>query len=580
MSNWKNLKAQTIALTIIAIASIIIIAFAANVIIYKTKDSSPTPALVTPIASPSAAESSFEKTCTDNAVITQHNDNNRSGAYLNEVILNTSNVNPNMFGKLFTRRVDGQIYAQPLYLCNVNIPGQGVHNIIYVATMNNTVYAFDADDPNATLPFWTAHLGPSIPLPDPNIGNEGYDDITVEVGIVSTPCIFTENNTIYVVSTNKDPDNYDVGAYSHWLHALDISTGEEKLGGPVKITASYPGNGDGSVDGIINFTSSRQLQRSALLLSGGMIYVAFASYDDATPAHGWIMAYDASTLNQTAVYVTTPDDVPGVRQMPGLGTIWQGGQGPAADGSGNVYFITGNGDFNGFSNPMPGDLGDSMVRLTPDLKLADWFSPFNNNNLSVNDMDLGSGGALLIPGTNLLTSGGKEAKLYLIDRNNMGHFNSNNDNQTVQPPFSVITDSDPEGEHWLTGGSVYWDSPNGSLVFVSPTLASVKAYRLEGGVFQSAPASVSNFALAGSGGWMSLSANGNLPGTGILWVSEPNILHAFDASNLQTELWNSDMNQYRDDLGEAAKFCPPTIANGRVYMATFSGYLAVYGPLS
>jgi hypothetical protein len=267
--------------------------------------------------------------------------------------------------------------------------------------------------------------------------------------------------------------------------------------------------------------------------------------------------------------------------MPGLGTIWQGGQGPAADSSGNIYFITSNGDFNGFSNPIPSDLGDSIVKLTQDLKLADWFSPFNNNNLSINDMDLGSGGALLIPGTNLLTGGGKEAKLYMIDRNKMGRFNPYNDDQTVQPPFSVVTGSDSEGDHWLTGGPVYWNSPVGPQVYVSPTLASVKAYRLAGGVFRPAtPISTSNVVLAGSGGWMSISANGSIPGTGILWVSELNILHAFDASYLQSELWNSGVNPARDHLGEAAKFCPPTIANGKVYMATFSGYLAVYGRLS
>ncbi len=510
-------------------------------------------------------------------VITQHNDNNRSGAYLSEAILNTSNVNPKHFGKLFTRKVDGQIYAQPLYLCNVNIPNQGIHNVIYVATMHNTVYAFDADDPNATQPLWNVSLGPSIPLPDPNIGNEGYGDITVEVGIVSTPYISTENNVMYVVSTNKDPNSSDAGgAYSHWLHALDIGTGAEKLGGPVKISASYLGTGDGSVNGIINFTSNRQLQRSALLLSSGMIYIAFASYDDAVPAHGWVMAYDANTLNQTAVYVTTPNDVPGIRQMLGLGTIWQGGQGPAADSSGNIYFITGNGDFNGFSNPMPRDLGDSIVKLTPYLKLADWFSPFNNDNLSRNDMDLGSGGALLIPDTNLMVGGGKEGKLYLIDRNNMGHFNPYSDNQTVQT-FPVTTGSDSQGDNELFGGPVYWNSTNGSIIYVSPTMATVKAYRLVAGVLQPAPISESRVTIGGSGGFMSISANGSLSGPGILWVSEPNELHAFDASNLQNELWNSEMDPERDNLGVAAKFCPPTIANGKVYMATFSGYLAVYG---
>ncbi len=591
MGYRRNLNTRDIiALAAVTIALISLVVFVAH---YQPKEPQ-APIPITPTPAIPATNGSFpgtpnsdklnpvgaraeQNSCIGN-MITQHNDNNRSGANLNEAILDTSNVNPNRFGKLFTRQVDGQIYAQPLYLCNVNIPNRGIHNVIYVATMHNTVYAFDADDPNATQPLWTANLGPSVPLPDPNIGPEGYEDITVEVGIVSTPYISIENNTVYVVSTNKDPNSSDAGAYSHWLHALDASTGAEKLGGPVKISASYPGNGDGSVNGIINFTSNRQLQRSALLLSGGRIYVAFASYGETTPSHGWIMAYDANTLNQVDVYVTTPDDVPGIRQMPGLGAIWQGGQGPAADSSGNIYFITGNGDFNGFYNPMPRDLGDSIVRLTPDLKLTDWFSPFNNNNLSINDQDLGSGGALLIPGTDLLAGGGKEAKLYLIDRNNMGHFNLYNDNQIVQPPFSVITESDPQSVHELTGGAVYWNSPNGSNVYVSPTMASVKAYRFDGGVFQPAtPISESNVVLAGAGGWMSISANGSIPGSGILWVAELNTLHAFDASNLQSELWNSEMNPARDDLGEAAKFCPPTIANGKVYMATFSGYLAVYG---
>ncbi|MCZ7404557.1 MAG: hypothetical protein O8C67_06450 [Candidatus Methanoperedens sp.] len=593
MSYRRNLNTRDIiVLASVAIALISLIAFVAH---YQSKEPQATTP-ITPTLTP-ATNGSFggapvsdklnptearagQSTCTG-SVITQHNDNNRSGANLNEAILDTSNVNPNRFGKLFTRQVDGQIYAQPLYLCNVNIPNRGIHNVIYVATMHNTVYAFDADDPNASQPLWTAHLGPAITLPDPNIGPaEGYEDITIEVGIVSTPYISTENNAIYVVSTNKDPNSSDTGAYSHWLHALDTSTGAEKPGRPVKISASYPGNGDGSVNGIINFTSNRQLQRSALLLSGGRIYVSFASYDDATPAHGWIMAYDANTLNQIAVYVTTPDDVAGIRQMPGLGTIWQGGQGPAADSSGNIFFITGNGDFNGFSNPMPRDLGNSIVRLTPDMKLADWFSPFNNNNLSINDRDLGSGGALLIPGTNLLAGGGKEAKLYLIDRNNMGRFNPYNDNQIVQPPFSVITESDIQDKHELLGGPVYWDGSNESLVYISPSAAHVKAYRFAAGIFRpTTPISESNVTSI-SGGWMSISANGSIPGTGILWVSELNILHAFDASNLQSELWNSEMDPARDDLGEAAKFCPPTIANGKVYMATFSGYLAVYGPLS
>lgn len=562
-------KNKIIALAAVMMALIGLITLAAHV-----NSPSKDPPLATATITPSPTN------CI-NSVITQHNDNNHSGSNLNEALLNTSNVNPNQFGKLFTLLVDGQIYAQPLYLCNVNIPNQGIHNVIYVATMHNTVYAFDADDQNTTVPLWEASLGPSIPLPDPNIGpQEGYVDISIEVGIVSTPFISIEKNIIYVVSTNKDPNSSDNGSYSHLLHALDISTGTEKLGGPVKISASFPGNGDANVNGILNFTSHMQLQRPALLLSNGMIYIAFGSYGDATPSHGWVMAYDANTLHQKAVYVSTPDYVINEEELPGLGSIWQGGQGVAADGSGNIYFITSNGDFNGFSNPMPSDLGDSFVKLSPGLKLIDWFSPFNNSYLDLNDLDLGSGGALLIPGTELLVGGGKESKLYLIDRNNMGHFNPNNDDQIVQTPFSVINGSDPIDYHELTGGPVYWNSPNGSFVYVSPMNAHVKAYKFDAGVFQpTIPISESNITI-GWGGWMSISAKNNTSGTGILWVSELNTLHAFDALNLQNELWNSDMNPDRDDIGEGAKFAPPTIVNGKVYIATFSGELVIYGRLS
>jgi hypothetical protein len=254
MSDRRNLSTRDIiVLVAVTISLMSLVAFVAHYEPKKPQASTPlmpTPSTtngsptVNPVSdklNPVVAQAG-QSTCIGN-VITQHNDNNRSGANLNEAILDTSNVNPKRFGKLFTRQVDGQIYAQPLYLCNVNIPNLGIHNVIYVATMHNTVYAFDADYPNASQPLWIAHLGSSVPLPDPNIGHaEGYQDITVEVGIVSTPYISIENNTIYVVSTNKDPNGSDAGAYTHWLHALDTSTGAEKLGGPVKISANYPGN--------------------------------------------------------------------------------------------------------------------------------------------------------------------------------------------------------------------------------------------------------------------------------------------------------------------------------------------------
>ncbi len=262
-------------------------------------------------------------------VLTQHNDNNRTGANLNETILNTSNVNQKRFGKLFVRPVDGQIYAQPLYLGNIQFPDQKFHNAVYVATMHNTVYAFDADDPNASQPLWSVSLGPSVPLPDANIGPSGFDDITVEVGILSTPVISLANNLLYVVSTNKDPNSSVPSAYSHSLHALNIQTGEEMLGGPVTISATYSGNASDSVGGIITFLDHRELQRSALLLSKGMIYISFAAYGDQIPSHGWILAYDASTLNQVAVFNTTPDTVTptGCRARAGVNLARRSGAG-------------------------------------------------------------------------------------------------------------------------------------------------------------------------------------------------------------------------------------------------------------
>jgi hypothetical protein len=521
------------------------------------------------------------------SVLTQHNDNNRTGANLNEHILNTSNVNPKRFGKLFVRPVDGHIYAQPLYLSNIQFPDLKFHNVVYVATMHNTVYAFDADDPKASVPLWSVNLGPSVPLPDPNIGPSGFNLIQVEIGILSTPVISLANNLIYVVSANKDPNSSQPSAYTHALHALDIRTGQEMLGGPVKISAQYNGTAADAINGVIYLVDHMQLQRPALLLSNEKIYISFGSVDDRVPCHGWILAYDANTLAQVAVLNTTPDAVTPTIQLPGMGSIWQSGQGPAADAAGNVYFLTGNGDFNGYSTPTPTDLADCIVKLSPSLQLLDWFSPHNNNYLNSLDGDVGSGGALLIPGTNLLVGIGKECNMYLADTNNLGHFNPTIDDQLVQPPFFAVAPPDPPGIHPVRGTCVFWSSQIGEFIYVSPENASIKAYQLTGGIIQpTSPVSQSVNLMGRSGGWMSLSSNGMTSGTGVLWVSgysPPSTsfgtLHAYNAENLQQELWNSEMNTSRDSMGLQAKFCPPTIANGKVYLATFSKYLAVYGIL-
>jgi len=519
-------------------------------------------------------------------VLTQHNDNSRTGAYLQETQLNTSNVKQNQFGKLFSYQVDGHVYAQPLYVNSIDIPGQGTHNVVYIATMHNSVYAFDADDPNAaTSPIWVRSLGPSARLPDPNIGpvdsrgQSTYHDIHVEVGILSTPVISLDNNVIYVVAFTK------VGnTYSHNLHALNLATGEEQLGGPIKIQASVPGTGYDNRNGSVTFTSNRQIQRAGLLLANNTVYIAFAAYGDKDPYHGWLIAYSATTLQRTAVYNTTPN---GSRAG-----IWQAGQGPAVDSNNFIYIMTGNGT----TTPDAKAVGCTVVKLRPNLTIADWFTPHNAAALNAADKDLGSSGPLLIPNTNLLIGGGKESKFYLIQRNRMGHFNPNNDNQIVQ---NFFVNPDTSKDHHLYGGTIYWEGPNGPWIYIWPENDFLKAYHLKGQQFQTTPVSLCNTrdpqnvpggSLGAPGGFLSISANGNTAGTGIIWASHTynqdadqmvvdGIVRAYDASDLTKELWNSKQNASRDNIGNFAKFCSPTIVNGKVYVASFSGEVVVYGLL-
>jgi len=266
--------------------------------------------------------------------LTQHNDNARTGANLQEAQLNTSNVNARQFGKLFERSVDGSIYAQPLYAARVNIAGHGIRNVVYVATMHNSVYAFDADDPAASSPLWMQSLGPAVRLHDVNIGaGDGYNDISTEVGIISTPVISRQHNAVYVVTFTK------VGSvYAHHLHALDLGSGRELFGGPRDIDVTVPGTGGGSVNGTIVLVHHLQNQRAALLLSNDVVYMAFASFEDTGPYHGWVLGYRAGDLQPLPrAFNTTP--------YGNLAGIWQAGQGPASDADGHLYLITGNGTF-------------------------------------------------------------------------------------------------------------------------------------------------------------------------------------------------------------------------------------------
>lgn len=507
------------------------------------------------------------------AVLTQHNDNGRTGMNLNETALNVSNVNTRAFGLLATRPVDDQIYAQPLVATNVNILGRGRHNVVVVATVNDTVYAYDADDPAATAPYWTnSFINPPDIVP-PNNGDESaigacggnYLDYSGNFGIVGTPVIDPMAGTIYVVARTKEFGTN----FIQRLHALDITTGLDRSNSPVVIAATYPGVGAGSSGGVVSFDPLRNNQRPALALANGVVYISWSSHCDNGPYHGWVIGYNAGTLRQVAVFNDTPNG--------SEGGIWMSGQGPCADASGNIYLTVGNGSVDA------NDFGESFLKLSPanggvTMTVASFFIPLNWSALNSSDTDLGSAGLLMIPGTSLVISGGKSGTLYVVDRDDMGG-------------ISGAIQSWPTGGGEIHGGPVWWTGPNGSFMYVWPdSSAHLRQYPFTGGFNSARFSQASTVGGVGSpGGILSVSANGANAGGAILWAvvntaGDANqavvagTLHAYNAQNVSSELWNSDVLP-RDSLGSLAKFVPPTVANGKVYMATFSGRLNVYGLL-
>lgn len=499
-------------------------------------------------------------------VLTYHNNNARTGVNPAETILTPSNVNAASFGRLFTILVDGKVDAQPLHLSAVSIPGKGTHNLLIVATEHGTLYAFDADTGAA---IWRKTTLGSGETPS---DNRSCFLVVPQIGITSTPVIsrpLGSNGVIFTVGMSKD----SLGKYHQRLHALDAGTGNELHGGPVEIHAKYPGNGDSTSGGYVLFQPGQYKERSALLLLNGVIYLTWASHCDFRPYTGWIMGYNALTLAQVTVLNVTPNG--------SGGAIWASGAGPAADAGGNIYLLDANGDFdtNLTSSHFPsnGNYGNAFLKLStsPKLNVADYFEMYNQQQENASDIDLGSGGALLLPPlkdalnrTWLLAAGaGKDTNLYLVNRSSMGKFNS-----VGNAIYQEIAGALPGG---------IWSAPayfNGKLFF-GPSGGPILAFQFKNAKLLSKPVAqtVNHFDYPGA--TPSISANGIQ--NAIVWAAEntnPAVLHAYNASNLQ-ELYNSNQAANgRDHFGAGNKFITPTIANGKVYVGTTNS-IGVFGLL-
>jgi hypothetical protein len=561
-------------------------------------------AYLTMFAAPLAAASGGD-------VWTYHNDNARTGQMLDETILTPATVKAK-FGKLFSQNVDGFVFAQPLYLAGITVLGKGKHNVVFIATEHDSVYAFDADDangPNAT-PLWHASfINPpagvtTVPANLPRAGENDVNsfDIIPEIGITGTPVIDVPEGTLYVIAKTKEltsdgppgaPQNVH---FIHRLHALDVASGVEKFGGPAMIAdtihnAGKPpvfvsgprvvGTGE-SQDGRGNvaFDSLFQHQRAGLVLAGGIVYVPWASHGDTPPYHGWLTGFDAKTLKPAGVFNTTPNAatpiLPGPPAGPDMahlagGAIWQSGGAPAADGLGSLFFLTGNGKF----DPAEMNFGDSVLRVSTAggaLALADSFTPFDQANLQTVDLDLGSGGAIILPDQpppapkpRLLVAAGKSSTIYVLDRDNLGKFNAVADNQIVQ--------SLP---HAIGGGSFGTPAYFNNHVYYHGQVDVLKSFEVKAGKLSAAPVSQGALVYPWPGATPSISANGT--SGGIVWevqtyrpfggAGKPAILRAYDATDLTVVLYGSDVNPARDKAGDAVKYAVPMVANGKVYVGT------------
>ncbi|GCE11050.1 hypothetical protein [Tengunoibacter tsumagoiensis] len=530
------------------------------------------------------------------AVTTYHNDIMRTGQNLNETILNTSNVNKQLFGQRVSYPVDGVVTAQPLFVPDVTINGN-LYNVVYVATENDSVYAFDADQARATAPLWhTSFI--SLPLRTTAISNNlyfkyPYKDLFPQVGITGTPVIDLHTGTLYVVAMTVH-----AGHYEQHLHALDITTGRDKSGSPLLIQAKVPGTGYDSVDGMISFNPKTANQRPALLFVNGVIYISWGAFGDTDPYHGWVMGYTYNGRGFRQVKAGVYSDTANGQEA----GIWMSGSGPAADKQGNIYFTTGNGSFD-IDKKGP-DTGDSFVKLSTQngLKRADYFAPFNQSCMDGRDGDLGSGGVLLLPdqsGKNphLLFGAAKEGRLYLINRDHMGgfavdpHLACNTDEETRVDIDHVVQELPPGTTESVYGTAGYWQgtAKSGPILYVGSFNGPLKAFPLKNGLLDAKNSTITGAKANFSGETPTITSNGSRPGTGIVWVISPSVcgypgclpkgpgtLRAYDATDLTHELYNSGENGKRDLLDSYTKFSVPTVANGEVFVGT-RGALTIFG---
>jgi outer membrane protein assembly factor BamB len=493
-------------------------------------------------------------------VVSYHKDNARTGQYNDETVLTPANVNSIAFGKVAFFATDGRVDAQPLYLSAVNMPGVGSRDVLYVVTEHGSAYAFDAAS-GAQL--WkTSALG-AAETPSDTLG---CGQVTPEIGITATPVIDRAQGTIYFVAMSKSA----AGRYFQRLHALDVTTGAELFGGPSAVSASYPGNGANSQNGQVVFDPMRYEERAGLLLLNGTLYTAWTSHCDQDPYTGWIMGFDATTLHQTGVLNVTPN---GSR-----GAFWMAGAGIAADSAGAIYLISGNGTFdetldaNGF--PVNGDFGNGLLKISSSggLAIADYFATFDTTSLSNADTDFGSGGLVVLPDLigadgrtrHLAVGAGKDAKIYIVDRDAMGKFSNtaNNNYQTISGALGGGVYAAPA---WFNGALYYGAAGD-----------QIKAFPITNALLATTPSSQTTTSFPYPGATPSISSNANA--NGIVWAVEnagTAVLHAYDATNLASELYNSSQAANGiDQFGAGNKFVATVIVNGRVYVGTPTGVAA------